>query len=102
MVGERAKGLGLVVENEPGVYEPTGEEFPKDLIDFLIFYKLLVILCKLFIAKFDEGKFKKIEKECQDRYDDLKKLVDTAAMKVNNLKKVAESFAEDLTIEETV
>ena len=46
--------LGIVTESEPGKYEPTGIEFPKKLIDFLIFYKLLIILCKLYIAKHDE------------------------------------------------
>lgn len=71
LIGDRAIGLGIVVEKEPGVYEPTGEEFPKDLVDFLIFYKLLIILCKLIIAKYDEGKILDGLKKIQVKKDDI-------------------------------
>ena len=61
LLGERAKNLGMVKEkaqNAEGVieYEPTGTEFPKDKIDFLVFYKLLIIIVKLCIAKHEEAK----------------------------------------------
>ena len=56
LIGKRAKALGIVKDGEEeGKYEPTGKEFPKSLIDFIIFYKLLIILCKLCIAKHDEN-----------------------------------------------
>lgn len=56
LIGKRAVALGIVQETSKDVYDATGEEFPKDKIDFLIFYKLLLILCKLCIAKHDERK----------------------------------------------
>lgn len=102
MIGERAKDLGLVVENSPGVYEPTGEEFPKELIDFLIFYKLLIIICKLCIAKFDEGKILEEMKKIQVKYDAIFVKVDSARMKVETLAKVLPSFVEDNSLPEII
>ena len=71
LVGEFAVKLGIVKvkEGSVGEYEATGEEFPKNLIDFLIFYKLLIIICKLCIAKHDEGLILGAIKKCQEQQD---------------------------------
>ena len=49
LLDKYAKELGLAV------VEDSGSSFPKNLSDFLIFYWLLVICCKLCIAKHDEA-----------------------------------------------
>lgn len=55
LIGDRAKLLGIVKDStQDGYYEPTGQNVPKKIVDFLIFFKLAVILAKLSIAKHDE------------------------------------------------
>jgi hypothetical protein len=86
LIGEKAQELGIVKESSPGVYEAMEyNEFPKDVIDFLIFYKLLIILCKICIAKFDEGKIKiKMDKE-QVKADNFKGKIESIKQKLANL-----------------
>lgn len=72
LIGDRAVKLGIVQEKSAGEYEPTGAEFPKDLIDFLIFYKLLIIVCKLCIAKHDEALITEGIRRSQTQQDKLK------------------------------
>jgi hypothetical protein len=73
LIGERAKKLGIVQDKAgaPGEYEATGTEFPKNLVDFLIFYKLLIILCKLCIAKHDEALITEAIRRCQEQQDKI-------------------------------
>jgi hypothetical protein len=66
LVGERAIKIGILKKNAIGELEPTGEEFPKNMVDFLIFYKLLIIICKLCIAKHDEALITKAIEKTQD------------------------------------
>jgi len=53
LLEERAISLGIVSQGKDG-YQGSSEGVPKHINEFLIFYKLLVILCKLCIAKIDE------------------------------------------------
>ena len=89
LIGERAKKLGIVREKSgaPGEYEATGAEFPKHLVDFLIFYKLLIILCKLCIAKHDEALITEAIRRCQEQQDKVNGECDAINMKVKNLEK---------------
>mmetsp|Transcript_19423 Transcript_19423/g.29845 ORF Transcript_19423/g.29845 Transcript_19423/m.29845 type:complete len:129 (+) Transcript_19423:469-855(+) len=64
LIGKRALNLGIVRDKGNGEYEPTGEEFPKNLVDFLIFYKLLILMCKAGIAKHDEVMCVEALKKC--------------------------------------
>ena len=88
LIGERARKLGIVQEKSdaPGEYEATGAEFPKNLVDFLLFYKLLIILCKLCIAKHDEALITEAIRRCQDQLNKLNGEVDALKMRVNNIE----------------
>ena len=94
LIGDRAKKLGIVQEksDEPGVYEPTGAEFPKHLVDFLIFYKILIILCKLCIAKHDEALIKEAIRRCQQQQDKLSGESDALKMRITNLEYIIPSI----------
>lgn len=88
LIGERARKLGIVQEKSgaPGEYEATGAEFPKNLVDFLNFYKLLIILCKLCIAKHDEALITEAIRRCQEQQDKLNGECDALKMRVKNLE----------------
>jgi hypothetical protein len=88
LIGERAKNLGIVTERAAGEYEATGIEFPKDLIDFLVFYKLLIIICKLTIAKHDEALISEAIRRCQEQQDKLNSQADALKMRVKNLENI--------------
>jgi bacterioferritin (cytochrome b1) len=54
LFGKRAKNLGIVKETTDGKYVATGIEFPQKQKEFLIFYRILILMCKFSIAKQDE------------------------------------------------
>ena len=56
LLGNRAISLGLVVEGADGQLAASGRTLSDKMVCFLFFYKLLVKLCKLCIAKGDELK----------------------------------------------
>ena len=89
LIGPRAKELGIVSESkaEPGKYEPTGKEFPKDLIDFLIFYRLLVILCKLYIAKHDENQIEKGIEKTNAQIQQTQCEIGTTRLRIENIER---------------
>ena len=66
--------------------------FPKNLIDFLIFYKLLIIICKLCIAKHDEALISEAINRCQDQMNKLNKELDGLNMRVKNLQNIMPSL----------
>jgi len=101
LIGKRALNLGIVTEvkkdDEPGgvSYEPNGQEFPQDLIDFLIFYKLLIIICKLCIAKHDEIRINEGINRKQVIADVINQDVESTQLKVDNLKKIMIHYEAD-------
>lgn len=100
LIGERAKNLGLVEEKTPGEFVATGNEFPKNLIDFLVFYKLLIIVCKLCIAKHDENLITEAIRRCQDQQDKLNGEIDALNMRVKNLENVIGGLDDGSTLEQ--
>jgi len=48
-----APALGIVKMNG-GEAQASDKEFPREIIDFLHFYKMLVVVCKIAIAKHDD------------------------------------------------
>lgn len=94
LIGERAKKLGIVQEKSAGEYEATGNEFPKHLVDFLIFYKLLIIVSKLCVAKHDEALIIEAIRRCQDQQNKLNGESDALKMKVRNLENIMPSIAD--------
>lgn len=100
LLGEFAVKLGIVKlkDGSPGEYEATGEEFPKNLVDFLIFYKLLIIICKLCIAKHDEALIIGAIRKCQEQMDKLNGQCDALKMKVKNLEMIMPSLDDGSTI----
>ena len=94
LIGKRAKSLGIVSESstEPGKYEPTGIEFPKKLIDFLLFYKLLIILCKLCIAKHDENLIEKGIEKTQNQIQSTHEELKTLKMRISSLEDKQQFF----------
>ena len=106
LVGKRSVALGICKEVQKGdgevEFEPTGEEFPEELIDFLIFYKLLIIICKLCIAKHDEGRILEGIRKQQEVADAIKQDVDSTRLKVNNLKKVLPHYEADAALRDLV
>ena len=58
------------------------------MIDFLLFYKLLIITCKLCVAKHDEALITKSIKTCQDKQDVLQGQIDSISMKSKNLEMI--------------
>jgi hypothetical protein len=91
LVGDRAKNIGIVQEKlgtKTGEYEANFFEFPKNMVDFLIFYKLLIILCKLCIAKHDEALITEAIRRCQEQQDKKNGEIDGLNMRVKNLENI--------------
>lgn len=102
LVGVRAKKLGIVQEKSAGEYEATGTEFPKDLVDFLVFYKLLIIICKLCIAKHDEALITEAIRRCQMQQDKLNGDKVALKMKVTNLENILPSIDDGSNLKSIV
>lgn len=102
LIGVRAKNLGIVQEKSAGEYEGTNIEFPKNLTDFLIFYKLLIIICKLCIAKHDEALITEAIRRCQDQQDKLNKKSEALKMRVLNLEKIMPDIDDGSSIKACV
>jgi len=95
LIGERAKGLGIVEEKTPGEFTPTGTEFPKPLINFLVFYKLLIIVCKLCIAKHDEALITEAIRRQTEAITKLTGDIDSLNMKIQNLERIIKTMNSD-------
>lgn len=65
-----ALSLGITEKSDDGVKATEGE-FPKPIVEFLIFYKLLVVITKLAIAKKDEERIVSKRGEYQAQLDDI-------------------------------
>ena len=102
LVGVRAKNLGIVEEKAEGEYVATGIEFPKNLIDFLIFYKLLIIVCKLCIAKHDEGLITEAIRRCDTQLDELDDKITSLKMKQTNLVNIDSCLDDGSGIKELI
>ena len=84
LLEERAISLGIVQQGKDG-YMGSKEEFPKHIIDFLIFYKLLVIICKLCIAKKNEQQITDKIANFQKQMDEINTQKGRLEMRLKNL-----------------
>lgn len=94
LFGNRAKSLGIVRETSDNQYESTGIDFPARCKDFLVVYRLLILLCKYSIAKHDEAKvLKAIEKSNRDLADNMEK-IDLIKSRIENVIEFSQSSLE--------
>mmetsp|Transcript_3360 Transcript_3360/g.5618 ORF Transcript_3360/g.5618 Transcript_3360/m.5618 type:complete len:152 (-) Transcript_3360:1040-1495(-) len=66
LLGKRSLSMNIVKDKGD---TSQVQEFPKKLKDFLIFYKLLVNLCKLSIIKQDDIKLNKALEKCSEELE---------------------------------
>lgn len=97
LIGNFAVKLEIVKMTD-GQYEASGEEFPKQLIDFLIFYKLLIIICKLCIAKHDEALINGAILKNIDQQDKIVGECDALRLRIKNLEMIMPHIGDQETL----
>jgi len=87
LLNERALSLGITQETTEGV-KATESEFPKPIVEFLIFYKLLTVILKLAIAKKDEQKITEKRDEYQKQLDVITMRKERLELRINMMKNI--------------
>ena len=97
LLGKIATDLGISNEAE------KQSNVPKKYVDFLVFYKLCVIISKIAIAKHDEVVILKGVEKSQSILDTQKELCETTKLRIKNLEDRKKLFAvQDYNFDEVL